>query len=160
MEAEWYSHAHPKNKMTSWFVWLLSREGNKEISKVFMPHGTLIHPWHAKMLCRRWKWNWKVLKEGYIALAFRFIINTWTTSEIWVLITIVESIWMRLSIRECSHQFMFGYNEPYLYSFTHIFSSIECGHLMNVNSFVQTIVRINQKAYEAIRLIKRCQPRI
>ncbi len=35
--------AHQK-KMTLWFVWLLSREGNREISKVFIPQVTLIHP--------------------------------------------------------------------------------------------------------------------
>jgi hypothetical protein len=35
--------AHQK-KMILWFVWLLSREGNREISKVYIPQVTLIHP--------------------------------------------------------------------------------------------------------------------
>jgi len=35
--------AHPK-KLTLWFVWLLFKEGNKEINKVFIPHRTLTHP--------------------------------------------------------------------------------------------------------------------
>jgi hypothetical protein len=30
--------------MTLWFVWLFSIEGNKEINKVLIPHGTLTHP--------------------------------------------------------------------------------------------------------------------
>jgi hypothetical protein len=50
-----------------------------------------------------------------------------------MLTIVVEFVHMCLSIGECSHQFMFSYNEPYPHSFTHIFFSIEGGHLMNVN---------------------------
>jgi hypothetical protein len=35
--------------MTLWFVWLLSKNGNKEISKVFILEVTLIHPYHVEI---------------------------------------------------------------------------------------------------------------
>jgi hypothetical protein len=72
--------AHQK-KMTLWFVWLLSREGNREISKVYIPQVTLIHPCHVEMLCWWWEWNWKFLSSTFECACILLHEKTWVCWE-------------------------------------------------------------------------------
>jgi hypothetical protein len=38
----------------------------------------------------------------------------------------------------------------------YVFFYIEGGHLLKVNWFAQTLIRIDQKVYKAIQLLERC----